>query len=366
MTSPGRVTVAMSGGVDSSVAAGLLLEAGYEVIGATLRLRACREARASRSCCGFNGVTNARAVAGHLGIPHYIIECTEAFERQVLRPAWDEYARGRTPSPCLPCNELIKFGRLLDWARQIGVPQVATGHYARLGVDADGRPTLLRGADAVKDQVYFLAGLDVATLRAVLFPIGELTKPEVRAHARRLGLPTAESPESQDACFVDSGPDALPFAEVLRCRFGAEPQAGPIVDTAGVTVGEHRGVHLFTVGQRRGLGLRTAKRYWVAAIDAAAATVVVTDDLRAIDRRRFVARDATWIDGRPLAGPRPCRVQVRSQHAGVDATVEPLGEEPGAVAVECAAPVRAITPGQAAVFFDGPRVLGRGWIHAVE
>jgi tRNA-uridine 2-sulfurtransferase len=366
MTSLGRIAVAMSGGVDSSVAAGLLLEAGHEVIGATLRLRPCREARESRSCCGFEGVTRARAVAGHLGIPHYIIECTEAFEHQVLRPAWGEYARGRTPSPCLPCNERIKFGRLLDWTRQIGIPQVATGHYAQIGVDADGSPTLLRGADAAKDQAYFLAGLDATSLSVALFPIGRLSKLEVRAHARRLGLPTAESPESQDACFVDLGPDALPFAEMLRCRFEAESQAGAIVDTAGRAVGEHRGVHLFTVGQRRGLGLRTAKRYWVASIDAGTATVVVTDEVREIDRRRFVARDTTWIDGRALAGPRPCRVQVRSQHAGVDATVAPLGVEPGAVAVECAEPVRAITPGQAAVFFDGPRVLGRGWIHAVE
>jgi tRNA-specific 2-thiouridylase len=365
MTSPGRVAVAMSGGVDSSVAAALLLEAGYEVIGATLRLRPCREARETRSCCGFNGVTNARSVAGHLGIPHYIIECTEAFEHKVLRPAWDEYARGRTPSPCLPCNELIKFGRLLEWTRQIGVPRVATGHYARVVADPDGRPTLLRAADAAKDQTYFLAGLDAATLRAALFPLGEMTKPEVRANARRLGLPTAESPESQDACFVDLGPDALPFAEMLRSRFEAEPRAGRIVDTAGRTVGEHRGVHLFTVGQRRGLGLRTARRYWVAAIDAATATVVVTDDVIEIDRRRFVARHTTWIDGHALAGPRRCHVQVRSQHAGIDATVAPLDEGPGAVTVECDEPVRAITPGQAAVFFDGQRVLGRGWIHDV-
>ena len=201
-----RIAVAMSGGVDSSLAAALLLEQGQQVVGITLRLRECEEAQASRSCCGIDGVVRARETAGRLGVPHYVVDCVREFGEEVLRPAWEEYSRGRTPSPCLHCNERIKFGLLLRRVHELGVAALATGHYARIAADAaTGRPALLRAADVDKDQSYFLAGLSLEQLAAVRFPVGELTKQEVRERARALALPSADTPDSQDACLV--GPD---------------------------------------------------------------------------------------------------------------------------------------------------------------
>ncbi|MBM4318952.1 MAG: tRNA 2-thiouridine(34) synthase MnmA [Deltaproteobacteria bacterium] len=353
-----RVVIAMSGGVDSSVAAALLKEAGHEVIGATQKLQECHEAQGSRSCCGVDGIVRARAVAGQLGIAHYVIDCVREFEREVLRPAWDEYEHGRTPSPCLLCNERIKFGQLLAWSQRIGASCVATGHYARIERVADGRLVLLRGVDPEKDQSYFLAGLTPEQLSALLFPVGHLTKPEVRSIGRTLGLSTAETHDSQDACLV--GPDQS-FAEMLRGRFSAVTTGGVIVDDSGEVIGRHAGVHHFTVGQRRGLGVSSTTRRWVREIRAENDVVVATDREDALLSRHLVAKGMSWLTPPPIDDDTlECEVQIRYRHTPAPATVAPRGD--GTVAVTFNEPVRAITPGQAAVFYDGGRVLGRGWI----
>lgn len=354
------VAVAMSGGVDSSVAAARLQQAGGRVIGVTLQLQDCSDGTAGYSCCGIDGVSRARAAAGHLGIPHYVLDCTHNFEAEVLRPAWDEYAAGRTPSPCLWCNERIKFGLLLSWARQAGAAWMATGHYARIEPDGRGEPSLLRGVDEDKDQSYFLAGLTSGQLRSVLFPIGALRKHEVREWARAAGLPNADSPDSQDACF--GGPDQS-FAETLRERFQAEARPGPVVGSDGRVLGRHPGIHRFTVGQRRGIGVRSSRPCWVKSVRAETATVVVTDNESEISTDRFLVAGISWIGGTARAVEDGCQVQVRSRQAPVSARIVICG---GGAQVTLERPVRAVTPGQAAVFYDGERVLGRGWIHAAS
>jgi len=357
--SPGgeRIVVAMSGGVDSSVAAALLCDQGYEVVGATLRLVSCRDGRESRSCCGIDGITRARAIADQLGIPHHVVDCADEFEQLVLRPVWDDYACGRTPNPCLLCNERIKFGRLLSWAKELGASWLATGHYARLQTGPEGEPLLLRGLDPAKDQSYFLAGLGMAQLRSLLFPVGQLDKQTVRRLAQERNLSTAQAQESQDACLV--GPGQL-LAELLRERFGGQSRPGPIVDESGRVLGRHRGIHRFTVGQRRGLSLPSAGRCWVKEVRAADAAIVVTGDEGSLHGDRLVAAVTSWLGPGPGEHGRDCEVQVRYRHAAEAAHVEACG--PGTVSVVFRRPVRAIAPGQAAVFFDGARVLGRGWI----
>ncbi len=351
---PERLVVAMSGGVDSSVAAAVLLEQGHQVHGVTLRLQACREAGGG---CGADGAARARAVAGQLGIPHDVVDCAREFEAQVLRPAWEEYAAGRTPSPCLLCNERIKFGLLLAWARRLGAEGLATGHYARLAPGPGGGLALCRGRDPAKDQSYFLAGLDAGQLAAARFPLGALTKVEVRALARAAGLGSAERPESQDACLGGAGQS---FAEALRLRFGADSRPGPILDDAGAALGRHAGVHRFTVGQRRGLAVPSASRCWVRAIRAEDAAVLVTRSEQALCRDRLGVRGLSWSGGDLGAEPLGCQVQVRYRHPAVQASVVRTG--PATAVVTFVRPVRAIAPGQAAVFYDGERVLGRGWI----
>jgi tRNA-specific 2-thiouridylase len=354
-----RIAVAMSGGVDSSVAAALLKQEKHALIGVTLKLQECHDAHGSRSCCGVDGITRAREVAGNLGFPHYVLDCVKDFETLVLLPAWQEYAAGRTPSPCLLCNERVKFGLLLDWAGRLGIERVATGHYARLGRDGSGRPALLRGCDEGKDQSYFLAGLSLFQLERAVFPVGHLRKPEVRGLAKRHGLPTAETPESQDACLVGPGES---FAEMLRQRFAAPARMGAIVDEAGHVVSEHAGIHAFTIGQRKGLPAGATARRWVKAISPESGQVTVTSDPRAILGTEFVAKDVNWLAGELPGTPLACSVQVRYRHASEAATVRTQAD--GSLAVILDRPAKAITPGQAAVFYDGERVLGRGWIAA--
>ena len=352
-----RIAVAMSGGVDSSVAAALLGQAGHELVGVTLKLQDCHDAHGSRSCCGVDGIGRAREVAGRLGFSHYVLDCVDKFESLVLLPAWQEYAAGRTPSPCLLCNERVKFGVLLDWAGRLGIERVATGHYARVERGADGRPVLRRGRDAGKDQSYFLAGLSLAQLERALFPVGHLCKPEVRVLAQHHGLPTAETPESQDACLVAAGES---FAEMLRTRFGGRAQPGVIVDEAGEVLGEHAGIHRFTIGQRKGLPAGATARRWVKAISAATGQVTVTSDPHAILGTELLAEDVRWIAGELPRAPLACSVQVRYRHASEPATV--VAEADGSLDVTLERPAKAITAGQAVVFYDGDRVLGRGWI----
>jgi tRNA-specific 2-thiouridylase len=354
-----RIAIAMSGGVDSSVAAALLKQAGHTLIGVTLKLQECHDAHGSRSCCGVDGISRAREVAGKLGFPHYVLDCVKDFEAMVLLPAWQEYARGHTPSPCLLCNERVKFGLLLDWAGRLGLPRVATGHYARLEEHDSGRPALLRGRDTSKDQSYFLAGLSAAQLRRAIFPVGHLRKPEVRELAKQHGLPSAETPESQDACLVAPGES---FAEMLRQRFEAAARPGHIVDETGQVVGKHEGIHVFTIGQRKGLPAGATARRWVKEISPQSGQVTVTSDPGEILGAGFVAKDVNWLGDSLPAEPLACSVQVRYRSASEAATV--TAQADGNLAVTLAKPVKAITSGQAAVFYDGDRVLGRGWIAA--
>jgi tRNA-specific 2-thiouridylase len=340
-----RVVVAMSGGVDSTVAAALLVERGCEVIGVTLRLLQGEETAG-------DAVHEARAAADRLGIAHHVLDGRREFEELVLRRSWDEYARGRTPNPCVVCNARIKFGLLLDHARSLGATKIATGHYARL----DATPTIRRGVDRRKDQSYFLWALDARQLAAVLFPLGELTKQQVRDRARSLGLPNAERAESQDACFVR---DDQQFAEELRRHFGEPARSGVIVDEAGKVLGAHQGIHHFTIGQRRGLGVALGRPAWVAAIDAPDARVVLADDEHALLAHGLEAGGVVW-HATPSNEPTTCEVQIRYRHPPAAAVVEHTGG--ATVRVRFAQPVKAVTPGQAVVFYDGDRVLGGGWI----
>lgn len=358
---PRRIAVAMSGGVDSSVAAALLRKEGHELIGITVKLQECHEARASRSCCGVDAIARARAVAEQLGIQHYVLDCVSDFREQVLRPAWDEYAAGRTPNPCLLCNERIRFGSLLRWARQLGASLLATGHYARVTSSTGGLPSLLRGVDPGKDQSYFLAGLTREQLRSAVFPVGHLRKQEVRELARTMNLPSAETRDSQDACLVGPGQS---FGEMLRQCFHAESRTGFIVDSAGLVLGRHAGIHHYTVGQRKGLAIKSTARHWVKAIRADDGTVVVTDDERDLCSGWLVASGLNWLEEGCSERLARCDVQVRYRHTAEPASVERTG--PDAVRLVFERPVRAVTPGQAAVLYDGDRVLGRGWIQASE
>jgi tRNA-specific 2-thiouridylase len=355
-----RVVVAMSGGVDSSVAAALLQERGFEVVGASLKLRDLANDTDMRPCCSQDGIDQAAKVADFLGITHHVVDGRAKFEQLVLRPGWSEYARGRTPNPCVLCNRRIKFGVLLDYAETLGAGRLATGHHARIDDDPSGRPALLRGRDQEKDQSYFLFALDSRQLQKVLLPVGDLSKDEVRERARGFGLPNAERPESQDACFSVAGEA---FAETLRRTFRQPSVPGTIVDTAGKKLGEHDGLHHFTVGQRRGLKLALGRRVWVKSIQPQGARVVVTtrpDDLLSDG---LSATGVTWsprfrdiLPGDSL----PCLVQVRSRHAPAPARVVAIQDRRADVRFDV--PQQAVTPGQAAVFYQGDQVIGGGWI----
>ena len=346
-----RVVVAMSGGVDSSVAAALLVEAGHEVIGVTLRL----VGDASR-CCSLEDAEDARRVAERLGIRFYVADYAEAFRREVMEPWADGYLAGRTPIPCVTCNQRFKFRHLLARAEALGAHTVATGHYARVEQDASGVLSLHRGADPEKDQSYFLFDLRPDQLARVAFPVGALTKSAVREHARRLGLATADKAESQELCFVPDGDHA---AVVEKLRPGAAPGAGEIVDEAGQVVGMHGGVHRYTVGQRRGLGVAVGERVFVRSIDAARNRLTVAPAAR-LGARGARVRGVSWVAGTAPAGALRAAVRVRHRHAGAAAEVVPL---PGdAAEVRFDADVAAVTPGQAAVFYAGDQVLGGGWI----
>ncbi|HEY3452734.1 MAG TPA: tRNA 2-thiouridine(34) synthase MnmA [Myxococcales bacterium] len=349
-----RVAVAMSGGVDSSVAAALLVRAGHEVVGITLQLLPCEDRPLGGGCCSLESALQARAVADRLGIDHVVVDARGTFEQRVLRPCWDDYAHGRTPNPCVLCNVVVKWGVLFEKARGMGAARIATGHYARVGTSAAGRPSLLRGTDPNKDQSYFLFALEQEQIAATLLPLGGMTKPQVRALARELGLSTAERPESQDACFEVSEDG---FAESLRLRFGEDARPGAIVDRQGQSVGRHHGLHRYTVGQRHGLGVSIGGRAFVSALDGRKNEVVVTTDAAQLLSSELKVRLAGARD-RPL--PDRCQVQIRSRHRAVEARLEPEGDSAARVAF--AEPQRAVTPGQAAVFYDGDRVVGGGWI----
>lgn len=351
------VVVAMSGGVDSSVAAALLIDDGCRVIGVTLHMHSCQVETTESPICGSASRTRAGEVAGLLGIPHYELDCRQQFLETVLRYGWTEYSRGRTPNPCIVCNEYIKFGFLLEFARSLGAARIATGHYVRKEAGSDGRCYLRRGEDRGKDQSYFLFSLSLRQLEAAVFPLGTLTKSRVREKARSLGLPIADLEESQDACFSGQGEA---FAENLRQRFHGSAQGGELVDGEGKVLGMHRGIHRFTIGQRRNLGIALGRKAWVMGIDPSMARVVVTHDEGDLFAEGLIATGVRWHLPVADCGPISCSVQVRYRSKAAPAIVKPVGGD--SVCVIFSEPVRAVTPGQAAVFYDGDRLLGGGWI----
>ncbi len=353
-----RVLVAMSGGVDSSVAAALLLADGFEVVGVTLQLWDDDADLPADSCGGQAAVDSARAVAAKLGIEHELVDGSTGFTEQVLRPAWEDYAGGLTPNPCLVCNRVIKFASLCRRADELGVRWIATGHHARLdrGPTDDAPVRLRRGHDRNKDQSYFLALLAPDQLARVRFPVGRLTKAEVRTRARDLGLPSAERAESQDACFTGGRGG---FAEALRVHFDAPEDPGVFVDPDGNRLGDHHGIHHFTIGQRKGLNIALGHRAYVSAIRADTREVVVTDLADDLLATGLVARDLRWA-GSPPTESFECRAQIRYRSPAVPARVEVTPDATARVAFE--SPQRAVTPGQAVVLYEGDYVLGAGWI----
>lgn len=349
-----RVVVAMSGGVDSSVAAALLVQAGYDVVGISMRLWDGGES--GSGCCSLDDFLDARRVAQRLGIPFYVMDFQDEFRRAVVDPFVAEYAAGRTPNPCVRCNQFVKFGSFWERARDLGATRVATGHYARVERGADGDWQLRRGVDAQKDQTYFLFAMPRNDLARTLFPVGDRPKTEVRALAAELGLPVAAKPDSQEVCFA---PGRLHSAFVAEQRGEQRPAAGPIVDGEGRVVGRHDGVHTVTIGQRHGLGLGGGPPRYVTAVDADSATVRVGGSEELLTDR-LEATEVNWLVREP---PRPGRVlsmKIRSRHPGVGVRITAADATRFSVAANGA--MRAVTPGQAAVLYDGDQVIGGGWI----
>ncbi len=354
-----RIVVAMSGGVDSSVAAALLVEQGYDVVGVTLRVWPWREpgdpAARFGACCGTEAVEDARRVARALGIPHYLLDTEEEFSRTVIDRFVEAYRAGRTPVPCLACNTELKFGWLLRRARAWDATAVATGHYARLTRDPAGRYQLRRARDPRKDQTDFLWPLTQAQLAAARFPVGELTKDEVRAYARRLGLVTADKPESQELCFVPDGD----YRGFLRRRDPSIFVPGPIVDRGGRQVGRHPGLANYTVGQRKGLGLSAGRALYVVDLDPATGTVTV-GGAQDLERRRLLAAGVNFVAGEAPTGPVRAEAKIRHGHVPAPATVTAL--EGGRAEVVFDEPQRAVAPGQSVVWYQGDLVVGGGVI----
>ena len=356
-----RIVVGLSGGIDSTVTALLLKERGYEVIGVTLRLRPCGEHTPDgqqKSCCGPDAADIAGPVAAQLGIRHVVIDCRERFVREVLRPCWDDFENGATPNPCVRCNAGVRFDEMLAFGRKLGAGQVATGHYARLQFDGQNRPLLLRGVDPNKDQTYFLYAVAPETLGHVRFPLGSMTKLEIRAIAQAHGLVNAEAAESQDVCFA--GPEGH-FAELLRQQFHGRAMPGVFLDEAGRVLGRHSGIHQFTVGQRRGLGFAAGERMKVVSIDPATGTIIVSGRPEAACSAMCRAEEFCW-HREPLKPGDRAMAQVRYRQKAVGAMVETAGEGGRTLRVLFDEPVFGVTPGQSLVLYDGDLVLGGGRI----
>ncbi len=345
----------MSGGVDSSVTAHLLKQQGYEVIGVTMKVwpQDCIS-RAEDKCCGPSAIADARGVAHRIGVPHYVVDEADQFEKLVIDYFASEYRAGRTPNPCVMCNEKLKFGNLWEKARALGADYIATGHYAIIEHHAN-EVVLRKGRDGRKDQSYFLFSLSQHQLRHALTPLGGMTKPEIRGIARELGLRVADKEDSQEICFVP-GNDYKAF---LRSHLGeGEFHPGGIYDVDGKFIGDHEGIEMFTIGQRKGLPGGSPKPMYVVDIDPETSRVIVGGEEDLV-REEFEVNRVTWhVDPATLTGE--LSVKIRYAHPGAPARVEPLTSDTARVVLTT--PQRAITPGQASVFYDGDRVVGGGWI----
>ena len=352
-----RVVVGLSGGVDSSAAAALLLEQGYDVIGITLKLwpQDC-VSRAEDKCCGPQAVVDARAVAHKLGIPYYLIDESTDFQKQVITYFAAEYKAGRTPNPCVVCNERLKFGNLINRARQLGAECIATGHFARIEKSArDGRHLLKRGRDPRKDQSYFLFSLRQEQLARAIFPLGDLTKSDTREIARESHLKTADKEESMEICFV---PDK-DYGKFLQAANLVRKHQGEIVNLHGQVLGHHDGIEFYTIGQRKGLGISSTKPHYVVDLDAPRNRVVVGDE-STLERDEFDIERCNWIPFETPPSSFEVTAKIRYNHPGTPATVTALSN--GQAHVKLHNSQRAITPGQACVFYDEDLVVGGGWI----
>ena len=350
-----RIVVAMSGGVDSSVAAALLAAEGRDVVGLSMQLYDQQGEQTFGSCCTLDDLRDAGRVADAIGIPHYILNFEKQFQETVISNFVREYAAGRTPLPCAHCNSDLKFATLLDRAEGLGAEQVATGHYARVERSPEGRWLLKRSADPGKDQSYFLFSLTQAQLACAVFPVGDLNKVEVRAEARRLGLSVADKPDSQEICFVPDGD----YASFVARRAPAVAREGAIIDERGDVLGSHGGVHRFTVGQRKGLGLSSSAPLYVLKIEAESGEVTV-GARDALNRTTLTASGVNWVSIDAPSDWEPVTGQIRHRHRAAPARVRAI--EDGRAECIFDEPQSAITPGQADVFYDEDTVVGGGWI----
>jgi tRNA-specific 2-thiouridylase len=362
-----RIAVAMSGGLDSSVVAAMLKNEGRDVVGMTMqlwnqrRLPEVASENATGRCCSLDDVYDARHVAEQIGIPYYVVNYEKQFEERVVEPFVRDYMEGRTPIPCTLCNNFIKFDQFFEMADTVGADKVATGHYARITTNAaTGRYEMRTPADTAKDQTYFLFGLTQPQLARTVFPLGEKQKTDVREMARTLKLAVAEKGESYEICFVPNG-DYAGFMEAYLREQGAElePTTGELITSDGRKLGNHAGVHHFTVGQRKGLGIATGEALYVISTDPASQTVTVGSSEQLL-RSSLTARNVNWISIEGIHAPRRAQVKIRHRHIAAQATLEPL--ENNRFGVRFDEPQRAVTPGQAAVLYDGDLVLGGGWI----
>ena len=357
---PGRVVLAMSGGVDSSASAVLLKEQGYEVIGLFMRTGTHGEDHAAdrpdhkKGCCSALDAGDARRVADRLDVPFYALDFEREFDR-IIDYFADEYLSGRTPNPCVVCNNWLKFGKLWSFGKQLDADFIATGHYAQVVRGPDGEPQLHRGLDPEKDQSYVLHGIRRSLLPKLLFPVGGYRKAEIREIARRAGLPVADKPDSVEICFVPDGD----HASLVRRRRPEAVTAGKVVDPEGNVLGDHDGYERFTVGQRKGLGIATDRKRYVLEIVPETRTVVL-GDREGLLASGLEASRVNWLIDPPADAPLSCTAKIRYRHAGTAATVLALPD--GGARVIFAEPQAAVAPGQAVVFYDGPRVLGGGWI----